>query len=140
MAIGCFVDKSTPPSTETIQETLGAAAPLWNDLLDFVATQYKMPGDFSFGGKNYGWNMWYRKSGKSLASLYPQQGYFVAQVVLGRLQLEQALTLNLGEKVSRMLCETPMLHDGVWLFIPVDSEVDVNDIKQLLLVKKRSAR
>jgi len=42
-----------------------------------------MPDEFSFGGKNYGWNIWYRKSGKSLVSLYPQEKSIVAQVVLG---------------------------------------------------------
>jgi hypothetical protein len=42
-----------------------------------------MNAEFSFGGKNYGWNLRYLKRGKALVSLYPQSGRFVAQMVLG---------------------------------------------------------
>lgn len=99
-----------------------------------------MPGEFSFGGKNYGWNMWYRKSGKSLVSLYPQQGRLIAQVVLGKAEVEKAEALTLGEHVGKVFRETPQLHDGRWLFIPLLSAADVDDVEQLMLAKKRPVR
>ena len=99
-----------------------------------------MIGDMTYGGKNYGWNLWYRKSGKSLASLYPQENAFIAQVVLGREQVEKALTLPLGENVRRVVHETPSLHDGRWLFIKITTETDVTDVEQLLLLKKRPVK
>ena len=116
---------------------LGSKQPLWERLTQFITDNYQMPGDLSFGGKKYGWNVWYRKSGKTLASLYPQQNYFVAQVVLGREQVEQALNLKLGKNVRRIIEDAPQLHDGRWLFIKVRSERDVKDIEQLLQIKKR---
>jgi len=73
----------------------------------------------------------------SLLSLYPQKGCFVAQVVLGKTEVEKAMALPLGEKVSWLLCDTPQLHDGKWLFIPASDSADVEDICQFLLVKKR---
>lgn len=88
-------------------------------------------------GKNYGWNVWYRKSGKTLASLYPQERGFVVQIVLGKDQVEKALQLSLGENVGNVLRTTPQLHDGRWLFMHVGSETDVADIEQLLQVKRR---
>jgi hypothetical protein len=87
--------------------------------------------------QNYGWNLWYRKSGKSLVSLYPQAGSLVAQVVLGKAQVEQAMALPLGEQVGGLLRSTPQLHDGKWLFIPVSDETAAQDVAALLLVKKR---
>ncbi len=137
MAIGFFVDKTHMPSEGEMKTAMGAAYPLWQKLLMFIEENYQMPGELSFGGQKYGWNLWYRKSGKSLVSLYPQADSFIAQVVLGKDQVEAALGLALGEKVRRMLRETPQLHDGKWLFIPVTDEVDERDIEQLLLVKKR---
>ena len=137
MPIGYFLDKTQPPTPEDLQAVMASAYPLWQRLLRFIEMNYKIPGEMSFGGKNYGWNLWYRKSGKSLASLFPQQDGFVAQVVLGREQAEKAPALELGEKTRRLVDETPSLHDGKWLFIPVMDEADVMDVEKLLLLKRR---
>jgi hypothetical protein len=140
MAIGIFTDKTHMPTEAEMQAAMGAAYPLWQQLLAFIEEKYQMAGELSFGGQKYGWNVWYRKSGKSLVSLYPQTGSFIAQVVLGKDQVEAALGLALGGKVGRMLRETPQLHDGKWLFIPVSSTGEEKDIEQLLLVKKRPVK
>jgi hypothetical protein len=137
MAVGYFLEKTHEPTQEEILAALGASAPLWQALLDFIATSFAIPPVFSFGGKNYGWNLWYKKSGKALTSLFPQKDYFVAQVVLGKDQVEKALALELGDKVGRLLRETPQFHDGRWLFIPVSDQVDLLDVEKLLLLKRK---
>jgi hypothetical protein len=140
MSMGCFLEKDHSPSEEEVRSALGAQYVLWEQLRQFMLDTYQMTVEMSFGGRKYGWNLWYRKSGKSLVSLYPQQGYLVAQIVLGREEAERAAQLALGENVSHMLDSTPQLHDGRWLFIPVRSRQDVEDVQQLLLIKKRPAR
>jgi len=137
MTIGRFLDKDYQPTETAVLAALGAKQPLWKDLTQFISNNYPIPGEWNFGGKNYGWNLWYRKSGKTLVTLYPQDGYFVAQIVLGKAQVEQALTLKLGKNVGTVLAETPQLHDGRWLFIKVKTQRDVKDIQQLLQVKRR---
>jgi hypothetical protein len=137
MAVGCFLDKTRPPSPGEVKDALGECFPLWEGMLQFIEDTYQLRVEFSYGGKNYGWNLWYRPGGKALVSLYPQENSFVAQVVLGKDQLEKALGLSLGEKVGKMVQETPLLHDGKWLFISVDSQTDLQDVQRLLLVKKR---
>lgn len=37
-----------------------------------------------------GWNIKYKKGGKSLCTLYPMQGYFIALVVVGSHELMEA--------------------------------------------------
>jgi hypothetical protein len=137
MTIGLFTEKEYQPTMTAVLEALGGKRSLWEGLTQFIADNYPIPGKWSFGGKNYGWNLWYRKSGKTLVTLYPQKGCFVAQIVLGRDQVEQALTLQLGKNVGTVLTETPQLHDGRWLFIKVKTAKDVKDIQQLLQVKRR---
>ena len=137
MSTGYFVDQNHAPLPEELKAALGPAASLWDEMLHFIADNYQIPAEFNFGGKKYGWNLWYRKGGKSLVVLFPQQGYFVAQVVLGREQVENAMGLALGEKVGGLLRETPQLHDGKWLFIHAGDANDVKDIEQLLLIKRK---
>lgn len=140
MSVGCFLDKNSMPSENDIASAMGTCYPLWQQLVTYIAETYQMEAPLSYGGKNYGWNLWFRKSGKALVSLYPQMEHFIAQVVLGKAQVEQAMSLPLGEKVGRLLRETPQLHDGKWLFIPVDSAQDVRDVQQLLLLKRKPVR
>jgi len=140
MSVGCFFDKSQAPSPEEIQAVLGPVFAFWERLTQFIEVTYAISPELSFGGKNYGWNLWYRKGGKSLVSLFPQRDHFIAQVVLGKEQVEKALTLLLGEKVGSLVRETRQLHDGKWLWIPVTCEADAADVEQLLLVKRRPVK
>jgi hypothetical protein len=135
--VGLFLDKEYQPTEIAVLEALGVKRPLWEELTRFIADNYPSPGEWNFGGKTYGWNLWYRKSGKTLVTLYPQDRYFVAQIVLGKKQVEQALMLKLGKNAATDLTETPQLHDGRWLFIKVKTEKDVKDIQQLLQIKRR---
>jgi hypothetical protein len=137
MSTGCFVDKQHQPGAEEIRAALGPALPAWEELVGFMRESYQMEVEPSFGGKNYGWNLWYRKSGKSLVSLFPQQGHLVAQVVLGREQVERALTLELGTYVHRAIEETPQFHDGRWLFIKIIDVEDARDVAKLIQLKRR---
>ena len=136
MAISHFSDKTHMPDEEELRLALGPGWEFWLRLVRFIEEDLQVPGEWNFGGKNYGWNRWYRKSGKAVASLYPQADGLTAQVVLGKLQVEQARALSYGATVSRMLQETELYHDGMWLFIPVRSMEDAADVEQLLRVKR----
>jgi hypothetical protein len=140
MAIGCFLDKGHPPTEKEVEAALGAKFPLWEKMIQFIYDNYEMTVEFSYGGKNYGWNLWYRKSGKSLVSLFPQRGSLVAQVVLGKDQTEQALAMKFCKSVDKLVRETPQLHDGKWLFIPVKTLTEAKDVEKLLLLKKRPTK
>jgi hypothetical protein len=135
-----LLDKSHPPTGGELAQTLGARLPLWERLTTFIAETYAMRGELSFGGQKYGWNLWYRKGGKSLVSLFPQEGYFVAQVVLGKAEVAQAKTLKMGKNVRGVFDSARQFHDGRWLFIKVRTPKDVKDIEQLLLIKRKPAR
>jgi hypothetical protein len=141
MTMGYFTNRSHQPSPEEIRLALGSLYPLWERLTRFIDTNYQIAGELSFWGPaKSGWNLRYRKKRKALVALYPQKERIIAQVVLGKAQAERALSLKLGEKVSKMLREAPQLHDGRWLSIPVLNEADAEDVEQLLLVKMRPTR
>ncbi|HUH96959.1 MAG TPA: DUF3788 family protein [Anaerolineales bacterium] len=140
MAIGYFLDKEHQPAKKEIEAALAGKLCFWKDIVQFIENNYELTGELAYGGKNYGWNLWYRKGGKSLVCLYPGQGSFTAQVVLGRDQSEQALHLKFCRSVDRLLQETPQLHDGKWLFIPVKSPAEAKAVEKLLLLKKHPIR
>ena len=136
MSIGYFLDREHQPSEADMEAALGSSWQWWKTLTDFIAENYQIAPELNFGGKNYGWNLWYRKSGKSLTSLYPQRGSFIVQIVLGKDQTQTALTMEFCREVGRLVRETPQLHDGKWLFIPVKTAAELRDVEKLLLLKK----
>jgi hypothetical protein len=120
---------------------LGTIYPLWERLTRFIDTNYQITGEWStWGPSRHGWGLRYRRKGKALVALYPQKEIIIAQVVLGKAQAERALSLKLGEKVSKMLREAPQLRDGRWLSIPILNQADAEDVERLLLVKMRPIR
>lgn len=140
MSVGIFTDKDHEPTKDEISTALGPAKPLWDELVQFIEENYQIAGEFLFYGKKYGWTRRYRKSGKALTSLFPAKGCFIAQVVLNPPQTEKALGANLSKSTLQMIKEAKAYHDGRWLFIKVASKKDTDDIKQLLLAKRKPAK
>ena len=140
MSISAFDDKTQPPNEGQLLQTLGTYADWWRDITAFMQETYQLPCIMTYGGKNYGWNAWYRRKSRSLLSIYPRDQGITVQVVLGKKEVEKALLLPLGPRVSQALRETPAFHDGLWLFIPLECPRDVEDILQLVQLKSRPRR
>jgi hypothetical protein len=135
MSIGIFNNKELKPPLDEIYFSLGKKKILWEDLVNFVESNYKSVPEFRFYGKNYGWALRYKKSGKAVISLYPCEKYFVSQIVFGEKQSEKALGSDIQDKIKEIIKSAHSYFDGRWLFINVKTKRDLNDIKKLLLIK-----
>ncbi len=73
-------NSSREPTMEEIRTFIGKAALLWTELLAFLEETYHVPAKISYSSCSAqpGWNVKYQKSGKSLCTLYPMDGYFTA--------------------------------------------------------------
>ncbi len=139
MTVGIFLEKDRPPTQKEIERALGKRYGLYELLVDFMKRSYQLDGTLSYGGKNYGWNLWFRRSGKTLLNLFPQDGFCVAQVVLGQEQIEKARTLKLGKRVAEVFSKASQFHDGRWLYAPVKTAKDARDIQELVALKRTPA-
>jgi hypothetical protein len=140
MAIGAFTDKEHKPTAAEVVAAIGSKQQLWENLTNFIGDNYRLKSDFAFYGKNYGWALRLRKAGKALLSLYPGQGSFTAQIIVSQAQTEKALSSGLSGKTNKIIEEAHPYPEGRWLFIKVESEQDLNDVKQLLTVKSQRAK
>jgi hypothetical protein len=137
MTIGIFLDQDHRPAKKEIERALGKRYALYRGLIDFMRRSYQLVGELSYGGKNYGWNLWFRRSGKTLLNLFPQDGFCVAQVVLGKEQIESAKRIKLGARVAEVFAGASQFHDGRWLYAPVKSAKDAEDIQALVALKRK---
>ena len=141
MSIGAFTDKKQQPTEEEILVMIDSKLPLWEELIQHIRENYPAEEDFKFlYGKKYGWALRFRIRRQLLTSLYPTAGGFTAQVNLSSEAVEQALTVQPGKNVQDAIDRAHPYPEGRWLFIPVESADDVQDIKRLLALRAETKR
>ena len=133
-----MVDDKHQPTEKEILKTIGQTA-AWLDLRQYIEENYNFAPELVFYGKKYGWTIRYRKSGKTLCSLFPENGAFTALVVLGGKEVEKTFSIldRLSPDVRLLFENAKQLRDGRWLWIRVLTNSDVESVKLLLNVKRK---
>jgi hypothetical protein len=108
---------------------------LWDNLVNFIENNYKIKGEFKFYGKNFGWALRYRKSGKVLISIYPGKEEFMVQIILNGKEVKNALKLNIAPETKKIIKGKPSVREGKWIYLPVIPDMNLTDIKKLILVR-----
>lgn len=135
-----MLNKDIEPTEEEMARHIGARADvLWSSLREYLSVYYDHAPALDFGGQNYGWSIRYRKSGKTLATLFPERSAFAALVVLGKKEVgkTEGVLDKLSIRVRKLFQETDQLHDGRWVWIRPSSIADVESIKLLLSTKRQ---
>jgi hypothetical protein len=135
MSKGIFTDKNHEPTEEEIFDAISSATPLWDSLISFIETNYKIKGEFKFYGKNFGWALRYRKSGRVLISIYPGKDEFVVQIILNGEEVEKALQLDITPETRKIIVENPPIREGKWIYLKITPDTSLADIKNLILVR-----
>ena len=138
MLYGRLLDKTQQPSEEEMVEVIGSPADAWKSLRIFIEANYAIKPVTKFGGKNYGWLVNYRKGGRPLCDLYPEQGAFTALVVLGKKEVEkvEGCLDEFTPATREVYRNTPQFHDGRWLWLRVTDPGQVADVLHLLQIKR----
>ena len=135
MSYGAFTERASRPGEAEIETALAGAAPLWSELISFVEESFRVSRDWKFYGKNYGWSLAFKKSGKALVSLYPAVGSFTAQVILKDDQIARVpKTLMIPELRAAIDAANPYA-EGRWIFLPVSSERELEVVRRLIEIR-----
>jgi hypothetical protein len=135
-----MLDKEHKPSEKEILDYLGGkAGEAWAAIVSFLRTSYDFSPELDYGGTKYGWSIRYRRSGKSLCTLYPEKSAFTILIVLGREEVEQFEEHidDFGTKFTELFKSAPQFHDGRWLWIRILDKSDTEGIRQLLVMKRK---
>lgn len=96
--------------------------------------------EFSSCSWENGWNVKFKKSGKSLCTIYPRDGYFTVLVVIGEKERE-AVEIVLHEctpALREIYRQTGMGNGQKWLMIDLEDKEELyTDIFRLIEIRKR---
>jgi len=135
-----MTDEAHKPTEKEMTDFIGErAGEAWLEIRKFIEDCYDIAPETIFYGAKYGWTVRYRKSGKTLCSLFPEKGGFTVLIVLGRKESDKFLSIQaeLGSKIQKFFENAKQYHDGRWLWIRMSTERDAKDIIKLLQIKRR---
>jgi Protein of unknown function (DUF3788) len=130
-----FTDRTKRPGEAEIEIALVGAAPLWSELVAFVESSFRVRSDWKFYGKNYGWSMAFKKSGKALVSLYPDEGSFTAQVILKDDQIARVPNKLMIPELRAAIEGANPYAEGRWIFLAVASEPELEVVERLVEIR-----
>lgn len=114
--------------------------PMWEEIQGYLQQAYATQPKQSYSGCSGqpGWNVKYQKAGRSLCTLYPMDGFFIALVVVGeRERQEVELMLPTFSAYIQALYESAgALMGAKWLMASVTDEAILADVKRLIAVRR----
>ena len=96
-------------------------------------------------GKGFGcWEIEYkyRRGGKTLCTFYANADGAALLVTLGKAERDkfEEIKESVSEHIAAIYDSTQTLHDGKWLWLPIDEKLDAEDALKLLKIKRRPNR
>ncbi len=142
MAHERMLDKATVPTDAQMLAWTAGAAAHWQALRDEAEERFGMPPEVSFGGAKYGWQIRYRKGGRTLCTLFPERDAVTVLIVLGAKEVAKVTSVldTLSPAVREAFERAGQYADGRWMWPRVLAAKDVQSIGALLAVKRRPLR
>ena len=131
------------PTQSILEELIGSNnLDIWNKLVAGIDSLYEMDRTWKKGFGDWIYEYKYRRGGKTLCTFYAKQGIANILITLGKAEREKVELKR--EDFSPLLLtlydETKTYHDGKWLWIPIDEVLSMDDIINLLKIKRRPNR
>lgn len=113
---------------------------LWNELCAYLRDAYEIEPSIEYSSCSLikGWNLKYKKSGKSLCVLYPNEKRFSVLVVIGVKEKErfEYIMDSMSEYTQKLYKNTPEGKNQRWLLFHVDNQEVLEDIKKCILLRR----
>ena len=115
---------------------------IWNILTNAIDSLYDADRVWSKGFGVWKIEYKYRKGGKTLCTFYAKENIANLLITYGKVEREkfEKIKESVSKKLQDIYERTETLHDGKWLWIPLDNEIKVEDIIEMLKIKRRPNR
>lgn len=132
-------DKGYCPVLEELGEFV--KNPLFMKFCSHLKVKYKCKEKIEFSSCCWepGWNVKFRKSGKSLCTIYPKEGFFTVLVVIGAREkvAVEAILPECTKEVREIYKKTKLGNGQKWLMIDLEDQGEVyEDIFRLIEIRK----
>jgi hypothetical protein len=136
MEISIFTDKSKTPNDNDLASAIGDKINFWIELKNFVYEKYpKATEEWKHSGAKYGWNFSIKDKKRAIIYFLPRENYFKVGFSFGQKAFETILNSAVSDEIKLELENARVYVEGRGIRIPVNSNVDIEDIKKLIEIK-----
>ncbi len=132
-------DKSICPSLEEIGQYVGN--PAFRKFCSEIGSRYQCSEKLEFSSCSWekGWNIKYRKAGKTLCTIYPRELYFTVMIVVGQKEKEavEAVLEECTPQLQDIYKQTREGNGQRWLMIDLEEEGGLYcDVFRLITIRR----
>ncbi|MFX1318206.1 MAG: DUF3788 domain-containing protein [Promethearchaeota archaeon] len=115
------------------------AVSAWNQLMKYMDSFYDLAKEVLYYGDRYGWLVRYRKSKRTIVSMFPETNSFSFLIIYGKNEIDkfENQKSDFLPSVVDVFEKTEKLHDGKWLWIRVKNTSVLEDLKKLIAIKRK---
>lgn len=130
-------DQTQIPDPDIIREYVGS--PLWDMFYSEIIKLYncKTKVEYSKCSLQSGWNMKFKKNGKSLCTAYPLKGGFKVMVVIGDNEAVDVnyMLSNFSSYTQHLYEETNPGNNSKWLMFEIQNENILDDVFEIMDIR-----
>lgn len=125
------------PAIEDIQMFI--QTPLFSELCSYLEHTFNVKPSLEYSkcSLQKGWNIKYKKSSKSLCTIYPMSGYFIVLLTLGvkEDELAQAVIPTCNQSLQERYQQIKFSGNSKWLMIEIRTAAELNYLLKLIHLK-----
>ena len=134
-----LLDKCHPPTLNEIGEFI--QNPVFSQFCKEIKDQYQCTEKIEFSPCSWemGWNIKFKKAGKTLCTIYPRELYFTVMVVIGQREKEQVKDIlpECASTIRKKYHQTKEGNGQKWLMIDIeDKDETYQDLLRLIQIRK----
>lgn len=115
---------------------------VWTELTEAIDSLYDVDRLWDKGFGEWKIEYKYRRGGKTLCTFYAKEGGANLLITYGKAEREkfEDIKASVSKQLQEIYEMTATLHDGKWLWIPLDDKLKVEDVIEMLKIKRRPNR
>lgn len=125
---------------EKLRELLSdSVLQIWNDLNFEVGSLYDMDKFWNKGFGDWEIEYKYRRGGKTLCTFYAKKDVANILIIFGKVEREkfEEIKDTFSQSIQNIYDAAESLHDGKWLWIPLDEKMVIKDVVAMLKIKRK---
>ena len=115
---------------------------IFYDMVDAITLLYDMDQTWNNGGKKWVYEYKFKKGGKTLCAFYFKENVLGFMIIFGK--DERTKVEEIRKEFSPDVLETydnaQTFHDGKWVMFEITDDSLLEDLKKLLLIKRKPNR
>lgn len=133
-------NKDIHPSLEDVGDTIGNL--VFMQFCSAIKERYSCTESLEFSSCSMapGWNVKFKKAGKSLCTIYPRERYFTVMIVIGRKEKDaaEAILPETNAGLQEIYSRTKEFNGQRWLMLDLeDKDPMYDDILRLIEIRVR---